>query len=80
MTTGTKNLIRITVLAGILAWPGIETARLLAAKQELAKSAEQARSVNDRWASLKKTQTPPPVEPGAETVPVNNPGPTSQDL
>ena len=41
----TKNCIRVIVLAGILAWPGVEAYRLHVAKKQLAASEELNKTV-----------------------------------
>ncbi|MCI0746644.1 MAG: hypothetical protein L0Y58_14685 [Verrucomicrobia subdivision 3 bacterium] len=40
-----KNCIRVVVLAGILAWPGVEAYRLHVAKKQLAQSQQQFKKV-----------------------------------
>jgi len=40
-----KNLVRVVVLAGILAWPAVEGYRLHAAKKQLAQSEKLQKQV-----------------------------------
>ena len=53
-----KNCIRIGVLAGLLAWPAVESYRLYVAKQELQASAQLQKNVQARLetARFKNTQ------------------------
>ena len=53
MNTRTKNCIRIVVLTALLAWPGVETCRLIVAKTQLSASQEQQRTVSLRLAQVK---------------------------
>lgn len=45
MNTPSKTLIRSLVIAGLLAWPGVEMFRLVATQQKLAAAQELQRSV-----------------------------------
>ena len=45
MNTQTKTLVRAVVLAGLLAWPGVETFRLISTQQKAAAAEELQRSV-----------------------------------
>lgn len=70
-----KNFIRLVVVAGLLAWPGVESYRLWVAKQQVAESARQQRAVSERYAYLQKIQVPSPSQGAPATVPVSNPSP-----
>ena len=45
MNTQTKTLVRAVALAGLLAWPGVETFRLISTQQKAAAAEELQRSV-----------------------------------
>ncbi len=49
----TKNLIRIVVVLGLLAWPGIEVARLWSTNQKLQQAQALEKSVATNLASAK---------------------------
>lgn len=66
-----KNLIRVTVMAGLLAWPAVEVYRIQAAKNQLAESELLGQSISQKLASLQKLQQVPSTEdPAPETIPV----------
>ena len=48
MNTQTKTWIRTTVVAGIIAWPAVETFRLIATQQKLAEAETLQHSVQAR--------------------------------
>ena len=50
----TKNLIRTLVLAGLFAWPAVETCRLYAAKQDLAARLQVESNVSQRLAMTRQ--------------------------
>ena len=50
----TKNLIRTLVLAGLFAWPAVETCRLYAAKQDLAARLQVESTVTHRLAMTRQ--------------------------
>ena len=56
-----KNIVRIAVLAGILAWPAVEGYRLHAAKKQLAESEQLQKRVQmaSESAKLKYAQANP---------------------
>ena len=78
-----KNLIRVIVVLGLLAWPGLEIYRIQAAKQQLAESEILGRSISQKLASLEKqqkvaasegqTQDSTPVSSTATPTPSQNP-------
>ena len=45
MNTQSKTFVRAAVVAGLLAWPGVETFRLIATQQQAAAAEELQRSV-----------------------------------
>ena len=45
MNTQTKTLVRAVILAGLLAWPGVETFRLISTQQKAAAAEDLQRSV-----------------------------------
>ena len=64
MNTRIKNYIRVVVLTALLAWPGVETCRLIVAKSQLSASQEQQRTVSLRLAQVRGTQVASkPVQP-----------------
>lgn len=72
-----KNLIRIVVLAGLLAWPGVEWYRYQVAKNQLTASIELRLAVTERLASLRQQHGPVPGKQSEETLPVKNDGTTT---
>ncbi|MBN2506759.1 MAG: hypothetical protein JXQ71_08700 [Verrucomicrobia bacterium] len=56
MNTRTKNRIRVVVLAALLAWPGIETCRLIVAKRQLNACEQQQHAVMLRLAQAQSAQ------------------------
>jgi hypothetical protein len=67
-----KNLIRVVVVAGVLAWPAVEVYRIQAAKKQLAESELVGQSISQKLASLQKLQRVPSTEdPASETLPVS---------
>lgn len=50
MNTQSKTLIRALVLAGLLAWPGVETFRLITTQQKAAAAEELQRDVQTKLA------------------------------
>lgn len=50
MNTQSKTLVRALVLAGLLAWPGVETFRLIATQQKAAAAEELQRDVQAKLA------------------------------
>jgi len=48
MNTSNKTLIRAVILAGVLAWPTVETCRLWATKQKLVEAQELQLSVQTK--------------------------------
>jgi hypothetical protein len=56
-----KNLVRVVVLAGILAWPAVEGYRLHVAKKQLAESQKLQKHVQmvEAAAKLKYAQASP---------------------
>ncbi len=59
----TKNVVRAVVLLGLMAWPGVETYRLYAARQDLAARLQTESKVTLRLAMARQktqvAQTPP---------------------
>lgn len=51
-----KNLIRVFVLTALLAWPAVETIRLIVAQKQLAASAKQFQTVQTKLAQVKGAQ------------------------
>jgi hypothetical protein len=45
MNTQSKTFVRAVVVAGLLAWPGVETFRLIATQQKAAAAEELQRTV-----------------------------------
>lgn len=56
MTAKTKNQIRATVAAALLAWPVVETCRLVTAVQDLSISQQQQKAVMLRLAQVQSLQ------------------------
>lgn len=50
MNTQTKTLVRALVVIGLLAWPGVETFRLIATQQQAAAAEELQRDVQAKLA------------------------------
>ena len=50
MNTQTKTFVRAAVVAGLLAWPGVETFRLIATQQKAAAAEELQRDVQAKLA------------------------------
>ena len=53
MNTQTKTLVRAVILAGLLAWPGVEIFRLIATRQKAAAAEELQRDVQAKRASAR---------------------------
>ena len=51
-----KNIIRVLVLAGIIAWPAIEAYRLHVARQQVVVAQALERSVQHKLAQLKNVE------------------------
>jgi hypothetical protein len=68
-----KNTIRVVVLAGLLAWPGVEYYRYAVAKQQLAASAELNQSVTDRLAAQQQLRSPLSDKELNPVIPASNP-------
>ena len=51
-----KNIIRVLVLAGIFAWPAIETYRLRVARQQVVEAKALENSVQQKLAQLKNVE------------------------
>ena len=60
----TKNLIRTLVLAGLFAWPAVETCRLYAAKQDLAARQQLESKVSHRLAMTRQKNQVAQTAPG----------------
>ena len=74
MNAKQKNVVRGLVLVALIAWPGVETWRLMQAREQLAQSIDQERVVNDRLAYLQSIEVPTPPKENVSTVPVSTSG------
>ncbi len=64
----TKNWIRTAVVAGLIAWPALETYRYYVAKNELSASVELNRDVTEKL-TLAKLRHSLVAQSGAEEAP-----------
>jgi hypothetical protein len=62
----TKNWIRVSVVAALLAWPGVETYRLFVAKQQATTCLERQKSVEIALARLKSVEMAGKPAPAAK--------------
>ena len=56
MTTKSKNIIRVAVLAAIMSWPGVETYRYFVATQAVVESQQNMAKVDQRLAQVRANQ------------------------
>ncbi len=57
MNTQSKTFVRALVLAGLIAWPAVETFRLVTTQQQLTQAEALQRTVETKLASLRAKQT-----------------------
>lgn len=68
MNTKTKFWIRVLVIAGLLAWPAVETYRLWTANQKLADAQALQRSVQAKVEAARAKQVQVAGSPDATTT------------
>ncbi len=56
MNTQSKTFVRALVLAGLIAWPAVETFRLVTTQQQLTQAEALQRTVETKLASLRAKQ------------------------
>ncbi len=71
----TKNWIRTIVAVGLITWPGVETYRYLAAKQDLEAALQRQERVAFRIAQARQAQAAK-EQKAAPLMPASNPTPS----